>query len=436
MAAWLKKVLRYRLLALGCLTLLATATLKYSSLWDCDYTDLGVDTRHLGNEYCKDRLYQALKLPAQNRINCTQIIKGDRSALEEASLRSLEAKRVPLTETQYLHMTKDCSFFKNERRFIQFPLSKEEENFPIAYSMVIHEKIENFERLLRAVYAPQNVYCVHVDEKSPEPYKEAVRAIASCFPNVFVATKLVAVVYASWSRVQADLNCMEDLLRSPVPWKYLLNTCGTDFPIKTNAEMVRSLKVLNGKNSMESEVPSAYKRGRWKHRYTVEKDRLLQTKTEKGPPPDNVPVFTGNAYFVARRSFVQHLFKNPNARKLIEWTNDTYSPDEHLWATLQRVPWMPGSIPHHSKYHTSDLGAIARLVKWMGHEGDVVKGAPYAPCTGTHQRAVCIYGAGDLHWMLQNHHLLANKFDPRVDDNALQCLEEYLRYKAVYGRAL
>lgn len=50
------------------------------------------------------------------------------------------------------------------------------------------------------------------------------------------------------------------LAQSSVPWKYLLNTCGTDFPIKTNAEMVLALKMLNGKNSMESEIPSEYKK--------------------------------------------------------------------------------------------------------------------------------------------------------------------------------
>ncbi|KAM6149854.1 beta-1,3-galactosyl-O-glycosyl-glycoprotein beta-1,6-N-acetylglucosaminyltransferase 3 [Erethizon dorsatum] len=301
--------------------------------------------------------------------------------------------------------------------------------------MVVHEKIENFERLLRAVYAPQNIYCVHVDEKSPETFKEAVRAIASCFPNVFIASKLVPVVYASWSRVQADLNCMEDLLQSPVPWRYLLNTCGTDFPIKTNAEMIQALKMLNGKNSMESEIPSEYKKNRWKYHYVV-KDTLYITSKKKDPPPNNVTMFTGNAYIVASRDFIHHVLNNPKSQQLIEWAKDTYSPDEHLWATLQRASWMPGSSPLHPKYDISDMTSIARLVKWQQHEGDVSQGAPYGPCSGIHQRAICIYGAGDLHWMLQNHHLLANKFDPKVDDNVLQCLEEYLRYKAIYGTGL
>lgn len=415
--------------------LLAIVALKLSLRLRCDHLDL--ESREFQSQHCRDILYKSLKLPARRSINCSRITRGDQEAVLQALLNNLEVKkkREPFTDADYLQATRDCERFKAKRKFVQFPLSKEELDFPIAYSMVVHEKIENFERLLRAVYAPQNIYCIHVDEKSPDTFKEAVRAITSCFPNVFIASKLVPVVYASWSRVQADLNCMEDLLQSSVPWKYFLNTCGTDFPIKTNAEMVQALKMLNGRNSMESEIPTEYKTLRWKYHYEV-KDTLYITSKKKDPPPNNLTMFTGNAYMVASRDFVQHVLKNPKSQQLIEWVKDTYSPDEHLWATLQRARWMPGSVPYHPKYDASDMTSIARLVKWEDHEGDVNKGAPYAPCSGIHQRAICIYGAGDLHWILQNHHLLANKFDPKVDDNVLQCLEEYLRYKAIYGAEL
>lgn len=435
---WKKKSCeRHYLWALCCYVVLAIVALKFTLRLKCDFSSLHLDPTGFQSQHCRDSLYNSLKLPAQSSINCSRIIRGDQEAVIKALLNNLEMKkkRAPLTDMDYVNMTKDCQQFRASRKFMEFPLSKEELDFPIAYSMVVHEKIENFERLLRAVYVPQNIYCVHVDEKSPETYKQAVKAIISCFPNVFLASKLVRVVYASWSRVQADLNCMEDLLQSPVPWKYFLNTCGTDFPIKTNAEMVLALRMLNGKNSMESELPSEYKRNRWKYHFEVT-DSLHQTDKLKDPPPENLPMFTGNAYIVASRAFVQQVLENPKSRSLIEWAKDTYSPDEHLWATLQRAPWMPGSVPYHSKFHVSDMAAIARLVKWQDHEGNVSMGAPYGPCSGIHQRAVCVYGAGDLHWMLQNHHLFANKFDPKVDDNALQCLEEYLRHRAIYGTDL
>lgn len=369
---------------------------------------------------------------------CSAIIQGDMDGVDSGYFSKLLAskKRTSLlSESFYLNSTADCEAFIRDRGFMTVSLSEEERDFPIAYSMVIHEKIEMFERLLRAVYAPQNVYCVHVDQKSPEVFKEAVEAIVSCLPNVFVASKLENVVYASWSRVQADLNCMWDLLQSPVQWRYLLNTCGTDFPIKTNWEMVRSMKHLNGRNSMESEVTSQNKKNRWMYHHNVT-NAVKRTDVKKSAPPIKSPMFSGSAYFVVSREFVEHLFKSREVQEFMEWEKDTYSPDEHMWATLQRMPSMPGSNPPNSKYEQSDMNAIARLVKWSYLEGDLKNGAPYPPCTGTHRRAVCVYGAGDLRWIVRQKQLFANKFDPEVDDIAIKCMEAFLRYKAIYGRSL
>ncbi|XP_031441398.1 beta-1,3-galactosyl-O-glycosyl-glycoprotein beta-1,6-N-acetylglucosaminyltransferase 3-like [Clupea harengus] len=371
-------------------------------------------------------------------LTCSAIIRGDLEGLNKEDLSRLLKKRnrEGLPESFYLNSTKDCSAYIKDRGFLTVALSEEERDFPIAFSMVIHEKIEMFERLLRAVYTPQNVYCVHVDKRSPENFMKAVEAIVSCFPNVFVASKLERVVYASWSRVQADLNCMNDLLDLTVEWKYLINTCGTDFPIKTNTEMVRALKVLNGQNSLESEAPPNYKIARWEYHHNVTESGVIRTGIKKSPPPISTPMFSGNAYFVLSREFVEHLFKNPEAKALIEWEKDTYSPDEHLWATLQRMPGMPGSSPPNNKYDMTDMNSIARLVKWSDHEGDVRRGASYPPCHGEYRRGVCVYGAGDLNWIVRHQHLFANKFDPEVDEIALKCLEHYLRYKTLTGQSL
>ncbi|GCB81336.1 beta-1,3-galactosyl-O-glycosyl-glycoprotein beta-1,6-N-acetylglucosaminyltransferase 3-like [Scyliorhinus torazame] len=424
--------------ALAAVTALTAFVLLFPGHFDSCEEDMmmGIweDPEDVSDRRCLDMFYRHLNLFTQ-QANCSRIIRGDQEAVQEARLNSLavSSKKDPLTENHYVFATKDCAAFIKERKYLTFPLSLEERNFPIAYSIVIHEHIEMFERLLRTIYTPQNLYCIHVDRKAAVTFNRAVKAIASCFPNVFIASKLENVVYASWSRVQADLNCMEELLQSPVHWKYFINLCGLDFPIKTNAEMVRNLIVLNGKNSMESEEPSASKTERWLFHHEVT-NQISRTKEKKSLPPISTPMFTGNAYFVASREFVNHLFVSPEIQKFLKWAEDTYSPDEHVWATLQRMPTVPGTNPPNSKYQMSDMAAIARLVKWSYMEGDITKNAPYPKCTGVHRRSVCIYGSGDLHWILQQHHLFANKFDSQVDNTALQCLEGHLRYKAIYRK--
>ncbi|XP_040269778.1 beta-1,3-galactosyl-O-glycosyl-glycoprotein beta-1,6-N-acetylglucosaminyltransferase 3-like [Bufo bufo] len=420
-------------LIFGSIVFFLTMVATYMSQ-DCNlvYNNLNGDLR---SEYCRSLDYQDLKLIASGRKNCSRIISGDPDEVRKTVIHNLivTKRRVLATERDYLEETEDCTHFKKLKKYVMFSLSDEERNYPIAYSMVIHDDIEMFERLLRSIYMPQNVYCIHVDMKSSDTFFKAVKAITSCFPNVFLSSKRESVVYASWSRVQADLNCMEDLLNSSVDWKYLINTCGADFPLKTNAEIVNALKLLNGKNNMESEKPPSFKKSRWEYHYE-NNNGIVRSNIKKMTPPFNIPIFTGNAYVVLTRDFVKSLFENYIAIAFMEWTKDTYSPDEYLWATLQRLPEMPGSVPSHSKYDTSDLNALARLVKWQSLEGDMKHGAPYPVCNGKHRREVCVYGTGDLHWLVQHHHFFANKFDPRVDDHAIQCLEEYLRYKLFYGK--
>ncbi|XP_040272992.1 beta-1,3-galactosyl-O-glycosyl-glycoprotein beta-1,6-N-acetylglucosaminyltransferase [Bufo bufo] len=371
-----------------------------------------------------------------NNVNCTKILRGDNEELEGAKLELITVKkgkqRQSLTENDYINMTKDCYSFTRDRKYILYPLSNEEREFPIAYSIVVHHRIDMLERLLRTIYMPQNYYCIHVDKKSSEAFVAAVKGIASCFENVFIASQLENVVYASWSRVQADLNCMKDLHRADAPWKYLINLCGMDFPMKTNQEMVQLLKALKGENSVETEKMPPHKEVRWKKHYEIVANSIKKTEVDKAPPPFAISMFSGGAYFVLSRAFVSHVLEDDKIRTFLDWSKDTYSPDEFVWATLHRFPEMPGSVPANSKYDVSDMNSIARFVKWQYLEGDVTKGAPYPPCSGTHVRSVCVFGAGDLQFMLGKHHLFANKFDVNVDSIAIQCLEEHLRHKALY----
>ncbi|XP_069768352.1 beta-1,3-galactosyl-O-glycosyl-glycoprotein beta-1,6-N-acetylglucosaminyltransferase 3-like [Narcine bancroftii] len=378
--------------------------------------------------------YRHLALPAGANLSCGGVLDSDPEALERARLYSLRRRR-PVTEMDYLRLARDCSSFVGGRRYLTAPLSRRERSFPLAYSMVIHESVEMFERLLRAVYAPQNIYCVHVDRKSPGHLHAAVRAVAACFPNVFVAARLESVTYASWSRVQADLNCMEELLAAPVAWRYLINVCGKDFPLGSNRETVEALWAMNGTNVVDSYVPPSFKAARWKFHHEVG-DYVRRTSQLKAPPPIRGRMFVGSAYVMVTRDFVRYLFIDPEVRAFFEWSRDTYSPDEHIWATLQGLPGAPGSLPGRLLPHPGSPNKLSRAVKWSFLGGDVARGAAYPPCAGRYRHMVCVFGAGDLAWLVHQSPLFANKFDPEVSDAAVRCLEEWVRDRALQGAGI
>ena len=42
--------------------------------------------------------------------------------------------------------------------------------------------------------------------------------------------------------------------------------------------------------------------------------------------------------------------------------------DEHIWATLQRYPQLPGYEPPNTKYDSNDFKSLARYVEWFGQQ--------------------------------------------------------------------
>nr|XP_027803939.1 N-acetyllactosaminide beta-1,6-N-acetylglucosaminyl-transferase-like [Marmota flaviventris] len=235
-----------------------------------------------------------------------------------------------------------CYEYRVQSHYITETLSQEEADFPLAFTLTIHKDFDTFERLFRAIYMPQNVYCVHVDQKATVAFKDAVKQLLSCFPNAFLASKIEPVVYGGISRLQADINCMKDLVASAVPWKYVLNTCGQDFPLKTNKEIIQYLKGFIGKNLTPGVLPPAHAIGRTKYVH----QELLNSKNSyvhktgklKSPPPHNMTIYFGTAYVALTREFANFVLQDQQALDLLSWSRDTYSPDEHFWVTLNRIP--------------------------------------------------------------------------------------------------
>lgn len=273
---------------------------------------------------------------------CQALFEGKPAALVVGNFCQEALTPTKKQAPHIVEVQKNCSTLMQDLRFVTKPLSEEEASYPLAFILTIHKHLEMFLKLLTAIYAPQNVYCIHVDQKSPNAFLQAVQKMADCFPNIFIATRRETVVYAGISRLQADLNCMEDLVRSDVRWKHVINLCGQDFPMKTNSEVIRYLKSKwNGKNL----TPGVIQPDHIKYRTQVSYKEFVHdgtsyvypSKEEKVGPPNNITLYFGTAYYALTKEFVQFVLTDKRAKDLLEWSKDTYSPDEHYWVTLSRI---------------------------------------------------------------------------------------------------
>ncbi|XP_069107305.1 N-acetyllactosaminide beta-1,6-N-acetylglucosaminyl-transferase-like [Argopecten irradians] len=349
-------------------------------------------------------------------VDCVRIMENNKAEIRKAQKITIRDLGFIPDET-YANYTQNCDTFKHVRGYMgEEVLSDTERNFPIAFSILLYKDVEQAERLLRAIYRPNNIYCIHVDRSASPMVHQAVRSIAKCFHNVFISSKLEDVVYSSVSRLQADLNCMADLLKSKVPWKYFINTPSQHFPLKTNSELVKILTIYNGSNDIEGIThPDRMYRSRIKYKYVVRNGTIVCTGEEKARPPHNITIVKGSAYGVFSRQFVNFTLHNPLSKDLLAYLSDIYSPDEYYWSTLNhdKVINAPGGyrgVPDKKRF-------LAVYANWGWG------------CYGQYVRGICVYGLGDLSELVGRRELFANKFYYDFQPLALTCMEEWHRNK-------
>lgn len=331
-------------------------------------------------------------------VSCPLLLSGNKQEMLVAQSFK-RTTRIP--SFYYSYLAKNCSLFKSRRNYMTSSLTLEEEQFPIAYSMVVYKDVEQVERLLRSIYRPQNIYCVHLDNKSEPEFRETLTEITNCFQNVFVSKESLDVRWGTMSVLEADLICMHELWKYK-SWKYFINLTGQEFPLKTNAEIVRILKNLNGKNNIRKSVLN-----RW------------ATRWEKaGKAPAGIIPVKGDLQIAVNREFVDYVLHNKTAKKFLKWCSKTKVPDETFFVSLHYNKHLNiGGSYTDDQGNSTDPPYITRFKTWEGTA---------KPCHGKYVRRVCVYGVGDLPLLINRKELFVNKLHLDFEPLALDCLEETL----------
>ncbi|XP_050392978.1 beta-1,3-galactosyl-O-glycosyl-glycoprotein beta-1,6-N-acetylglucosaminyltransferase [Patella vulgata] len=360
-------------------------------------------------------------------INCKRILEGDENEMLQA--KSMVPKSFPDDETVLRHTT-NCVQFRTLYGYDTIPNTEEEQQFPIAFNILLYKDLAQVEILLRAIYRPQNYYCLHVDGFSPDHVHKAAKALADCFDNVFIVSKTENIVYESFQRLQADINCMADHLVKP-DWKYLINLPGQELPLKTNLQIVNILKALNNNNSIECLTKQLlsyrfYRQYIYQYGDDGKHYKIIKTKNQNPNLPHGMTIVKGSAYAVFTHQFVNYVVNNQTAKDLLEWCRGVLSPDEYYWSTLNHNPHLkvPGS---YKEKCTSNL--LSTYANWQ-------IGKTRMKCAGRILRNVCIFSVGDLPTLVNRKELFANKFELEYSYTAIQCLSEWLHNETLSSQPI
>ncbi|XP_052513541.1 xylosyltransferase 2 [Budorcas taxicolor] len=208
----------------------------------------------------------------------------------------------------------------------------------IAYMLVVHGRaIRQLKRLLKAVYHKQHFFYVHVDERSNYLHREVVE-LARQYENVRVTPWRMVTIWGGASLLRMYLRSMQDLLEVPGwAWDFFINLSATDYPTRTNEELVAFLSKNRDKNFLKSH-------GRDNSRFIKKQglDRLFHEcdshmwRLGERQIPAGIVVDGGSDWFVLTRSFVEYVVytDDPLVAQLRQFYTYTLLPAESFFHTV------------------------------------------------------------------------------------------------------
>ena len=364
------------------------------------------------------------ELKPRIEVNCEQMISNNRSEIKRVK-KAIKEWEGSETEEEWIQSLNDCEAVVRDFSD-NFYNSPEEQAFPLAYIFVVYTNPRQIVRLIKALWRPQNLFCVHPDAKQSEEFIGVFRQLSKCLHNVFLPSKLEKVYYEHHSIMDSQLNCYEDLLHySPDRWRYIINLCGRELPLRTNREIVKILKRLNGTNAIGgARVPPKgfVMRDRFTRKavvnYVSGKVHLTQRRLQ--PPP--IPVYKTYNFVAVTRPFANFFLYNDTAIRFRNYLKDVKMPEEEFYASLIHLPGVPGGKP-------PEVPLIDKYI-WMGRNGRAR--SSQESCEGRTVHSICVVTVGDLdqiyQWGVRRQvpAFFFNKYFMEEDHVVMDCMEEHL----------
>ena len=355
--------------------------------------------------------------------NCSALFAGNNSEIGrvEHELRSWQNS---VSDEQFLQRLTNCTYIKSLFSGKLY-ISRTELDFPLAFLLTVHDYPQQVTRLLRVLYRPHNVYCIHIDAKANSSMIRAFTKLSQCLPNVLIPRKLTTVFYTRGESIlEAQLSCLERLKDAHAIWKwrYVMNLCGTELPLLTNREMVEGLRRMGGKMHIDSDdFPAIMKEDRFTFRYKMDRHSKRpehDTKDKFGPPPFGMKLHKSTTYNLMSYSFTEFILTHCMATALRDYLKGAGNAEEHFYSTLFRLPQAP------VEEASGDIRMKLTASIWEAAPNSNIT------CRGTFRNEVCIVGVANLNYVYRflerKNTLFFNKYFASQDHVIMNCLEEHL----------
>ncbi|MBK8442866.1 MAG: glycosyl transferase [Sphingobacteriales bacterium] len=270
----------------------------------------------------------------------------------------------------------------------------------IAYFILVHRFPEQFKRLFKALYHPENHYLIHLDKKASIDIYDDIKDFLTDFPSTYILES-ENVVWGGYSMVQAELNGMSYLLKLNVEWDFFINLSGQDYPLKSQ-KVIREYLTQNKGNNFLKIADQLLVRpetmNRIENHFTETIDGFSDITYKRAYLKDVVP-YIGGQWMILTRQCCEFICNSGEAKKFEDYYKNTLIADESFFQTVLMNTSFDGVLINDDK----------RAIIWVP-DGDI----KLRPKTFTED---------DVKFLLEGNNLFARKFDDNIDSNIIDNME-------------
>jgi len=273
------------------------------------------------------------------------------------------------------------------------------EQVTIAYFILVHRFPEQFKRLFKALYHPENHYLIHLDKKTGIGIYEDIKDFLTDFPNTYILES-ENVVWGGYSMVQAELNGMKYLLKLNLAWDFFINLSGQDYPLKSQKIIREYLTKNQGGNFIKiaNQITVRPETMNRIENYFVETDNGFSGIPYKRAYLKDVIPYIGGQWMILTRECCEFICNSEEVKKFEDYYLNTLIADESFFQTVLMNTSFDGKLINDDK----------RAIIWIPY-GDI----KLRPKTFTED---------DIKFLLVGDNLFARKFDDNIDNNIIDSM--------------
>ncbi|XP_020226056.1 beta-glucuronosyltransferase GlcAT14B [Cajanus cajan] len=228
---------------------------------------------------------------------------------------------------------------------------------------------ETLKRTLKALYHPRNQYAVHLDlEASPKERLELANFVRNeplfaQLGNVRMIVKANLVTYRGPTMVTNTLHAAAILLKEGGLWDWFINLSASDYPLVTQDDLLHTLSSIpRHLNFIEHTSDIGWKEDQRAKPviidpalYSVNKSDLFWV-TEKRNVPTAYKLFTGSAWMMLSRQFVEYIlwgWDNLPRIVLMYYANFLSSPEGYFHTVICNAEEFRNTTVNHDLHFIS-----------------------------------------------------------------------------------